>query len=61
MLEALWGGPETVIVVSSDLSHYLSYRECQAMDEETVRQILRLDPTLAQGSACGAAPVAGFL
>jgi len=61
VLQALWGGPETVIVVSSDLSHYLPYRECHAMDEETARQILRLDPALAQGSACGAAPVAGFL
>jgi len=61
VLEALWGGPETVIVVSSDLSHYLPYRECRAMDEETARQILRLDTALAQECACGAAPMAGFL
>jgi hypothetical protein len=61
VLEALWGGPETVIVVSSDLSHYLSYRECRALDEETARQILRLDTALDPRCACGAAPVAGFL
>lgn len=61
VLEALWGGPETVIVVSSDLSHYLPYRECRAVDEETARQILRLDTALAPERACGAAPVAGFL
>ncbi len=61
VLEALWGGPETVIVVSSDLSHYLPYRECRAMDEETARQILRLNSALALEGACGATPVAGFL
>ena len=61
VVEALWGGPETVIVVSSDLSHYLPYRECRARDEETARQILRLDTALASECACGAAPAAGFL
>ena len=61
VLEALWGGPETVIVVSSDLSHYLPYRECRSLDAETARQILRLDTALARECACGAAPVAGFL
>jgi MEMO1 family protein len=61
VLEALWGGPETVLVVSSDLSHYLPYRECRAMDQETARQILRLDTALDPERACGAAPVAGLL
>lgn len=61
VLEALWGGAETVIIVSSDLSHYLSYRECRRIDAETARQILRLDTALTPGGACGAAPVAGFL
>jgi hypothetical protein len=61
VLKLLWGGPETVIVISSDLSHYLPYREGRAMDEETVQKILRLDTTLDSERACGAAPVAGFL
>lgn len=61
VLEAVWGGPETVIVVSSDLSHYLPYRLCRAVDEETARRILLLDTTLDSERACGAAPVAGFL
>jgi hypothetical protein len=61
VLEALWGGSETVIVVSSDLSHYLSYQDCRALDEGTARQILRLDTALAPQCACGAVPVAGFL
>lgn len=60
-LEALWGGAETVIVVSSDLSHYLPYRECRAVDGETARRILQLDTALAPERACGAFPVAGFL
>ncbi|GLH70355.1 MEMO1 family protein [Geothrix rubra] len=61
VLEALWGGTETVIIVSSDLSHYLPYRLGRAVDEETSRMILRLDTTLDSERACGAAPVAGLL
>jgi hypothetical protein len=61
ILELLWGGPETVIVVSSDLSHYLPYRLGRAVDEETSRMILRLETSLDGERACGAVPVAGFL
>lgn len=61
VVEVLWGGPETVIIVSSDLSHYLPYRLCRAVDEETARRILQLDATLDSERACGSAPVAGFL
>lgn len=61
VLEALWGGAETVIVVSSDLSHYLPYRLGRAVDEETSRMILRLDTALDAERACGHAPVSGFL
>ena len=61
VIEALWGGPETVIVASSDLSHYLPYRQCRATDEETTRRILHLDTTLDADRACGSAPLAGFL
>ena len=60
-IEALWGGAETVIVASSDLSHYLPYRLGRAVDEETARMILRLDTTLDSERACGSAPVAGLL
>jgi len=61
VIEALWGGAETVIVVSSDLSHYLPYRLGRAVDEETTRRILRLDTTLDSERACGCHPLAGFL
>ena len=62
LLDRLWGGPETLIVVSSDLSHYLDYRACRALDEETRAAIERLDPlALTSERACGAVPVKGLL
>jgi hypothetical protein len=39
----LWGGPETLIVVSSDLSHFLPYATAQQVDSNTCRHILQLD------------------
>ncbi|HEV8690449.1 MAG TPA: AmmeMemoRadiSam system protein B, partial [Ideonella sp.] len=43
VLERLWGGPETVIVISSDLSHYLPYEQAQERDRKTVDRILAFD------------------
>jgi len=61
VLETLWGGPETLIVVSSDLSHYLPYAVAKQVDDDTVKQILggRLLNSFEQ--ACGALPVNGLL
>lgn len=61
VLDALWGGPETVIVVSSDLSHYLPYGMAQAADQETVQHILGMKGALTHSQACGATPVNGFI
>ena len=62
LLDRLWGGPETVIVVSSDLSHYLDYQVCRALDEASCAAIERLDPlALTSERACGAVPVKGLL
>lgn len=61
VLERLWGGEETLIVVSSDLSHYLAYVQAQTADRDTARQILNRQPTLHPHQACGAAPVNGLL
>jgi AmmeMemoRadiSam system protein B/AmmeMemoRadiSam system protein A len=61
VLERLWGGEETLLVVSSDLSHYLDYARAQAKDRETARAILNREPTLDPYQACGAAPVNGLL
>ena len=61
VLERLWGGDETLIVVSSDLSHYLPYGAAQHIDAQSAQRIIDLDPTLDHEQACGAAPVNGLL
>jgi AmmeMemoRadiSam system protein B len=62
VLEGLWGGPETLVVVSSDLSHYLDHATATARDRRTASTIVdgRSD-ALAPDDACGAYPVRGLL
>jgi AmmeMemoRadiSam system protein B len=61
VLEILWGGPETLIVVSSDLSHFLPHAQAQRIDQATARQILDLRPGITHEQACGGTPVNGLL
>jgi len=61
VLDAVWGGDETAIVISSDLSHYLPYEAAQRVDEETAAEILRLGGPIHPQRACGAFPVSGLL
>jgi len=62
VLELLWGGPETLVVVSSDLSHYHDYATAQRMDAETTRAIEALDAeAIGTEQACGRIPVQGLL
>jgi hypothetical protein len=61
VLDTLWGGDETLIVISSDLSHFLPYRAAQAVDQETVQRILAMDSHLTHEQACGGTPVNGLL
>lgn len=62
VIDALWGGPETVVVVSSDLSHYLPYDEGREVDTDTARRILSLDRRALVGEeACGCAGINGLL
>jgi AmmeMemoRadiSam system protein B len=61
VLERSWGGDETLIVISSDLSHYLRYEQARAADQATVRRILALDAGLGPHEACGAAAINGAL
>jgi AmmeMemoRadiSam system protein B len=61
VLDRLWGGPETLIVISSDLSHYLPYAQAQRTDRATVDTILHGHPTLNHEQACGATPINGLL
>ncbi|HET9553936.1 MAG TPA: AmmeMemoRadiSam system protein B [Anaeromyxobacteraceae bacterium] len=62
VLQALWGGPETLVVVSTDLSHYLPYAEARALDRRTAGQVLALDALgLHRDQACGRTPLQGLL
>ena len=62
VMERLWGGPETLIVVSSDLSHYYDYENACRLDAATTSAIEALDPgALEFESACGRVPVCGLL
>jgi AmmeMemoRadiSam system protein B len=61
VLDLLWGGPETLIVISSDLSHFLSYRAAQVADRQTVQDIVNLNSSLTHEQACGATPLNGML
>jgi len=61
VLDVLWGGPETLIVISSDLSHFLPYATAQQVDSRTCQQILHLATDIAPEQACGAFPLNGLL
>ena len=61
VLDALWGGPETLVVVSSDLSHYHRYADAARIDRATADAVLALSATLDHEQACGATPVNGLL
>ena len=61
VIELLWGGSETLIVVSSDLSHYRSYADACATDRTTADAILALSADLDHEQACGATPINGLL
>ena len=61
VLEYLWGGPETLIVVSSDLSHYLPYRHAQISDAVAVQTILDMGSSLTHQQACGSICINGLM
>jgi AmmeMemoRadiSam system protein B len=62
VLEKLWGGPETLIVISSDLSHYHEYETARNMDQETSKAIEDLQPeAIGRDQACGRIPIQGLL
>jgi AmmeMemoRadiSam system protein B len=61
LVERLYGGPETLIVISSDLSHYEPYAQARAHDERTAARICALDESIAGEDACGAIGIDGLL
>lgn len=61
-LKRVWGGPETLVVISSDLSHYHEYAEAQRRDWEASMAIMSLAAgKLRSEDACGSRPVDGIL
>jgi hypothetical protein len=62
VLAWLWSGPETLLVISSDLSHYHSYETARRLDAATAMAIENGDwASLKSGQACGYLPIAGLL
>jgi MEMO1 family protein len=61
VIERLWGGPETLIVISTDLSHYHPYPRACEIDRATVSRIAAFATDLDHDEACGATPLNGFL
>jgi AmmeMemoRadiSam system protein B len=62
VIEQLWDSEDTLVLISSDLSHYLPYEEARAVDRETADRILALDAeNLDTEQACGAIPLSGLL
>jgi AmmeMemoRadiSam system protein B/AmmeMemoRadiSam system protein A len=61
VIERLWGGPETLIVISTDLSHYHAYEAARALDGATLARIAARATDLGHEEACGATPLNGFL
>lgn len=62
VIDCLWRGPETLLIVSSDLSHYLGYEQARRRDRGTCMAIEALAGSdIAHSEACGATPLRGLL
>jgi hypothetical protein len=61
VIERLWGGPETLFVLSTDLSHYHGYEDARRIDRATLSRIAAFDTDINHEEACGATPLNGFL
>jgi AmmeMemoRadiSam system protein B len=62
VLDILWGGPETLIVVSTDLSHFLDYAAARQLDAVTAAAIESMEPeAIGHEQACGRIPLGGLL
>ncbi|MHA1599017.1 MAG: AmmeMemoRadiSam system protein B [Alphaproteobacteria bacterium] len=62
VLDIVWGGTETLIVISTDLSHYLDYDSARRLDGATCRAIEALDSdVIGDDQACGRMPLKGLL
>ncbi len=60
-IESLWGNTDTLILISSDLSHFHPYAEARDIDQHSIAHILSMHASLNHEQACGATPVNGML
>lgn len=60
-LDAVWNGPDTLVVVSSDLSHYHTSEDARQLDAQATRSILEQRSDLADELACGARGINGLM
>jgi AmmeMemoRadiSam system protein B/AmmeMemoRadiSam system protein A len=61
VIERLWGGPETLVVVSTDMSHYHEYEDARRIDGATLTRIASYATDIRHDEACGATPLNGLL
>jgi AmmeMemoRadiSam system protein B len=61
VLDACWGGPETLVVISSDLSHYLDYESARRTDQGTAGIIVARSGGLGDEQACGCRVLNGLM
>ena len=61
VIQRLWGGAETVVVVSTDMSHYHAYEQARAIDGATIERIASFAADIDHEEACGATPLNGLL
>jgi AmmeMemoRadiSam system protein B len=61
VLDDVARGPDTLLLASSDMSHYLPYEEARRVDADTNEHILQFASTLSGEQACGAVALNGLL
>jgi MEMO1 family protein len=62
VLRFLWDLPDTIFLISSDLSHFLNYETARQIDSQTTEKILAKDyRSLDHNLACGCTPIQGLL
>jgi len=61
VLEHCWGGPETLIVVSTDLSHFLDYATARVTDQATAAALVGGTDDLQDRQACGCRVLNGLM
>ncbi len=62
VLDAVWGGPETLVIVSTDLSHYLDHHTARQVDRRTAAVVVaKMPDAIESGDACGLFALRGLL